>query len=113
MTGAQRVALKLIDFYRDHAWTRGEFARDAEGGGVMAESKDAVSWCMLGAMEKLGISKGLHDNYQTQLPDSLFHSFQKVLPENYSGSIAGFNDSSLGTREKVLEALRKVAKGGE
>lgn len=33
-------------------WTRGESARDINGRPVMTDSKEAVSWCLVGALMK-------------------------------------------------------------
>jgi hypothetical protein len=32
-------------------WTKGAYARDSEGYGVPPSSPDAVSWCLMGAVE--------------------------------------------------------------
>ena len=112
MKASQDVALKLIDFYKDHAWTRGEYARDVDDEAIGPLSNKAVSWCILGAMSKLKISHTEHDNSVEQLAESLFGALKELNNLAHCG-IAYINDTVYGTRDKTMEGLRKVAKGGE
>ena len=108
---AQEMALKLIDFYRDHAWTKGTYARDKTGEQVSIHSEAAVEWCMLGALDKCGIESPCQAALRDSSCRNLYEALVAVLP-GASGSrdIPDLNDFVLGSRDTVMEALRKVAK---
>lgn len=38
-------------------WCQGELARDCSGNGVLPTSQEAVAWCAMGALLKVGRSK--------------------------------------------------------
>ena len=107
----QQKALMLIEFYRTHAWTKGQYARTAEGYSTSAQADDAVSWCMLGAMKRLGINSGFQDRTFYEALEAVSGIEAQENVDCYG--VHHLNDRFLGTRDKVLEALRRVAKGGE
>ena len=113
MNAGQEAALRLIDFYHDHAWTQEAYARDAKGAPVSIGDTEAVSWCLLGAMEKLSIDSNHHDNFSTMIADSLYNGLRKTHPDSFTGGIASLNDQFFASRDAMVEGLRRVAKGGE
>lgn len=57
---AQELATKLLAFYdnKPERWTQNQFARDAAGEKAEWFKEDAVCWCALGGLLKLGAAEG-------------------------------------------------------
>jgi TolB-like protein len=85
-----KAARELIAKY----WTQGDFARNAEGLRVDTRSKDATSWCVMGA---------IHKSAETFTESMEAISF---LQEKVTGNVMRFNDSH--THVEVLAALDKA-----
>lgn len=77
-------------------WTQGEFARDKDGQRVARYSKEAVCWCLIGAIPK-----------QVQFPD--YSHFVDELVKKMNGQlIPNFNDTH--TFPEVKAVLEELAK---
>lgn len=108
MTPAQllRGAADLLE--AEGAWTRGEYARNAQGYPVVPEG--GVCWCAFGALIHVRHANGLpcvgyvstfHD-----LPEAL--ALEEVLWPSYH-DIAYWNDHPDRTQAEVVAALREAA----
>lgn len=74
-------------------WTRDTFARNKNNVSCEPVSKNAVSWCLYGGCERVGITN----------PAPLFSS---VLMEG----MANFNDNRKTTHKKLLKVIDRVIK---
>lgn len=79
------------------AWTKGKSARNKAGEGVWAASAQAVSWCLMGAIEKVGGGER-----QSNLA-------VKASPERMG---AWWNDRQR-SKGPVVRLLRKLSKARE
>lgn len=73
-------------------WTQGKFARNALGKTACPTDFDAVCFCSLGALKRIGKSSSFH--------------LQLRLNEAVGGSIVDYNDSH--THEQVMEVWDKA-----
>ena len=80
-------------------WTKGGYARDKQGRLTRSNSKDAVCFCMLGAM-RTARDAGNQQNAANVL-------LSVLAPLGY-GSIPSFNDSPTTTHADVLSVLDKA-----
>jgi len=80
--------------------TQGVFARTKDGAGTSSRHPDAVSWCMLGALRKEGLT---HAH-----ADQAIKAFSDLLVERYSRDIMMINDSS--THEHANEMFTSTLK---
>ena len=87
-----RAARKLIE--KPEAWTQRVFARDIRGKPTDARSKDAVCWCMTGAVIRVG-----GDHHGPEL--SFLRKAVKGIPEQY-------NDDSLRSHAQVLKRFDRA-----
>lgn len=81
-------------------WIKGDFARDKNGKGLPSKDKNAVCWCLLGAVNKVYREFPHKHNILSKLNNSI----NKLYPNFYS--IEKFNDN-FGT---TIEDIRKVVK---
>lgn len=94
-----RKALALIE--KPENWCRGLSASDANGRFVMPTSKDAVGWCLSGALRAV-TSQGIN-----VLRSQANQALADVLPEAYTGPI-DFNDHPDTTHPMVVDALTRA-----
>jgi hypothetical protein len=73
-------------------WTKGGNARDKDGAHVSAKSKNAVCWCMGGALLVIRSNR----------------SSEKLLRQVCGGSIARFNDAPATTHADVMAAFDRA-----
>lgn len=78
-------------------WTQGEMARNAKGDGVEPESKEAVCFCVVGA---------LHATYENS--NDLDVAFEKLHEVINTYDYSGWNDNPYRTKEQVEEAMMKA-----
>jgi len=81
----------------DAGWCKGASALDAEGLACWSDSKRAVCFCMLGA-----INRAFPDGGQR---DIAFKLIRPLIPANFLGSIYGFNDDPKTTKAMVLATM--------
>lgn len=96
------ILTQARDLISDPArWTRGVYARDAEGRETASRSESAVCWCVHGAIRKVTGS----------VYDTLFSGryAQAALPEGYS-EVHEFNDDPKTTHSDVLALFDRAIK---
>src|SRR5579862_6816673 len=85
-------------------WTQGAFARDARGFAVEATECDAVTFCMIGAIEKAAGQLWPHEHLLALMVDTE-EDAKKVLardPELADYSLSSYNDAQGRTQAEVL-----------
>lgn len=100
------TALEILDctieLLRDPAhWTKGSFARNAEGTNVGVRAPEAVSWCMLGAIDHC-TPMSTHLGHLVELEVS------KVLGDKWYGDLVRFNDDPRRTHGGVIRVLKRA-----
>lgn len=90
----------------ESGWTKGAYARDAEGKGVVSISNSAVSWCALGALEK--VASSLPHREQSKAVNNAISRLRGFLGTCGCSSIAKFNDEAK-NKEVVIGVLKKAA----
>ena len=92
------IAQKLLTHYGDdpQRWTKGIAARDKDGERCLPTSKEAVCWCLLGALETLGLS-----------PEE-----QRMFTSGWDSriAIAQWNDHEKRTFKEVKKRLEEMVK---
>ena len=89
----------VLDLLRDPAkWTKGHYARAADGGRADMYSKEAASFCILGAIGRCHVH---HAPYNEAV-----HRVQAQVKPFVS--IGAFNDSPLTTHADVVRVLKKA-----
>ena len=78
-------------------WIKGATAKDKNGKVVFAEDKQAMCWCLYGALNKCA---------GPQM--STFVTTLQTLDFSVTGSIVSWNDHPITTHEEVLELLDKA-----
>ena len=79
------------------AWTKGTYARDADGNKVSSYDKNAVCWCLQGA-----IHKSSERGHSTEIWDVM----ENFLREKYGYStITSYNDQTLREHSDVIQML--------
>ena len=87
-------------FEDEKRWTQFAEARDQGGGSVGADSPDAVSFCLYGAVQRI---------YQKKDRDEVFNKLTQIT----HCSVIYFNDS-LGYKEKkTINDIRKLVKDAD
>jgi hypothetical protein len=81
-------------------WTKDACARTAAGTPVLSAHKDAVCWCLLGA---IGVSTCSSGNFN----EAVF-ALERALPADCWQSISLFNDAEERTIEQVLELVDRA-----
>jgi xylose isomerase len=96
--------LKAVDaFLSDkHKWTKGAFARDALGVRVNSFHSQAVSFCLLGAMNKVPI--GSPESFQM----ACRMLEQKIRSKTIEPDIPSWNDAYVRTFEDVKGLLKET-----
>ena len=69
------------------SWTQGEFARDAEGAGVSWRSREAVQFCVWGALNRAAYDTTGDRRQAVALADRAARTLRKG-----TGSLSGTND---------------------
>lgn len=92
----------LYDLLKDPKhWTKGSYAKDAEGLPVSSASPDAVCWCLGGAISK--VSDNIED------ANAYFNRLEEILTEMYDAeSIEEFNDDLKTTHADVLKVIEEA-----
>lgn len=86
-------------------WTKGARARNKIGWSVDASAKDAHSWCMVGAVEKVSAKKGRPGKHANQLMTLVCDALAEVTCERHSFGIIGFNDIGATNHSEVLSVI--------
>lgn len=86
-------AYELLD--SSSKWTQGTFARDSDGYSVYPTHKDAVQWCVMGALDVC---------YPD--PNELLNKDWELGKAINSPSLAEWNDATDRTYEEVYEVLK-------
>lgn len=84
----------LEEFFSKHDWCKQDFAFDKNGNYANPRSEEAVSWCLLGACQKINSNK-------------IADLSLAVLKEREDSSISNFNDEILTSKEQLMEFLKK------
>lgn len=85
---------------KPEAWTKGAYARDAEGQNVHAEDEEAVSFCLDGALRRCYVA----------CSEAYYQANERILdaiPEGFFTPIS-FNDFHRTTHADVLALLEKA-----
>lgn len=92
----------------EEGWTQGGRARDAEDFRCLPTSPQAVSWCVLGAMDVTTRDVGSQETLDTA------RVLTAVLPRK-GDNLVSYNDHEKTTKKKMLtlfdRAIEKVMKG--
>lgn len=91
---------KLARDYIRRGWTQNTGARDDEGSSVLVTDPDAVSWCMLGALD---VACRMTDNSY----EDLKYVLGKFLGVSWD-KVAEFNDRNGRTVEQVLAVYDRI-----
>jgi len=91
------VTEKQLEMYRllKRGWCQNSYARNASGQPVPIDSPNAVCFCLVGAMSKVGMSNEEGDNLSFRIPPRF-------------SSLFVFNDDHKQTQEGILEFVRKA-----
>ena len=89
-------------------WTKGEYVRDKNGNKCLVLSKEAVKWCLVGAISKCYFPKRASVNgVNLKHVNKAYDKIKKVLKEcTLYDTLEEFNDNkktTFGTVKKVLE----------
>ena len=84
------------------AWCKHSYAKNANGCDTPAQSKDAVTFCLAGALDRI------YGSMYSRKKDSAYDRLCKYLKRHYGTGIVGFNDRSSTTHAKVLKVCRAV-----
>lgn len=101
-----RTPLEILDcaieLLRDPShWTKGSFARNAEGENVGVRHPEAVTWCMLGAID--------HCTPMSQHTGQLVErQVGKVLGDKWNGDVVRFNDDPRRSHGGVIRVLKRA-----
>ncbi len=90
----------------ESSWTRGCVARNRNGTPVSPIGRDAVSWCLIGALEKCDGSCEAFESLRAVI-GKYFPARSKVSNSDCP-SISLFNDSHLTTHAEVRALLRET-----
>ena len=105
ITGAKRILSSAADLIEDTGWTQGAFCRNARGKACRMGSKDAVSYCLIGAVSTLV------DNEDDERAQSICGTAFALL-KTVTGviSLDNWNDDPNRTKDDVLHALRMASR---
>jgi len=98
------VLTKVLALLRTpEQWTQGTPARDADGNPVLCNSRDAKSFCLVGALYRAadGQYAGAHDGARTLLTKA-------IIAIDRTWSIVTFNDDPTTRHADVLRVLRRA-----
>lgn len=110
MTSALKVLVSVRELLSDEKrWTQGQEARDVSGDGVPPTSKDAVCWCLLGALYKSALLRQVCGDLAPEEATEAWMSAVGLTckiasPDNPDG-IGDFNDRFDTTHADVLRVL--------
>ena len=89
------------------AWTKGTFARDADGNKVSSYDKNAVCWCLEGAIHKASDSLRGHST-------EIWNVMDEFLKEKYGySSMVAYNDHTLREHSDIVRMLDSFIKEAE
>ena len=102
MPVSEPMKTPVLDLLSDETrWCRGTFARNKDGYPVASDHADAVSWCLVGAVNKCygvsSISSGA--------------AIGKLMDLSYRRSASGissFNDAAGRTHAQILEVVKEA-----
>jgi len=101
---------RVADLLRpEGAWIKGETARTGNNRTVASNSKDAVCWCLLGAVTRIREELQIFDYaYWVSIRAILTKAMSEVdtiYSDNSFPAMAAWNDRPERTKEEVLSAL--------
>jgi hypothetical protein len=105
-----QILLGACHLLEERGWNRGSMARDANGDTCGLDSKDAVSYCLSGALVK---SWRDHDRANEDFYFRLFErQFSEVILKKYNHryTLTRWNDDIATCREAVVELIHAVIK---
>lgn len=105
-----QILLGACHLLEERGWNRGSMARDANGDTCGLDSKDAVSYCLSGALVK---SWRDHDRANEDFYFRLFErQFSDVILKKYNHgyTLTRWNDDVATCRESVVELIHAVIK---
>lgn len=100
-------------------WAQGAMALDARGEEVEVNSRRAVCWCLLGAVERVSPPGMLWTFEAGSLLDQLGAALREVDPKGREYALAEWNDDPNRTQAQVLKLLARaellalIAEGAE
>ena len=83
--------MKLSEFFKENGWCKGGYAKDHNGCWDSVDSPKAVSFCLAGAMLKLGYSFAEHIK----------------VSDSFGRNITTFNDLICESKEQLINELEK------
>jgi len=84
-------------------WTKGAFAKNKDGIRTNYSSRNAVCWCLLGAMDKC------YDKSGWEFQFALFNKLRTVIKTKYNiTGVSKFNDAPERTFEEVHNLLKEL-----
>lgn len=88
-------------------WTKGDYARDAEGKPVHFTSPSATCWCLVGAIRAVAMEHRIsHIAVRLEVLEYLRHT-GRVLRLN--SALATWNDDPARTQSEVLSLLNELS----
>lgn len=94
----------------EHGWTRGCHAKNASGNSVSPSARDAVCWCLEGAVIAERSSSFTYEDFRLAM-DALAEQIPAVsrVPGSTSGqNVVRYNDVILKSRQEALAWLDKA-----
>jgi len=101
LTPAQ-YALKAAKFLETHKWIKGEEALDKEGGSCLPRSKEAASFCVIGALKAVGATSNIIQKIDKNMPGN-DNDYGEYI------SLVEYNDQIATRKSQVINKLRKIA----
>lgn len=89
---------KAAEFLDKNGWTQGTYARDKDGNPVDPESKDAVSFCAVGVLDRI------------KAPNEVYAEVFHYLTNRKHSSIPSYNDKYAKDKRYIQRLFRNVAK---
>lgn len=118
---AEKIVTGMLELFSEpEAWTKGEYARDANGGAVMITSENAVCWCLVGGMSLVEFDLISSDDGRLRFTDDELTELGRLIealtdvvddhvePDPLNNSLSVFNDSDNTTHDDILAVLREV-----
>lgn len=87
-------------------WTQRAAARDINGFSCYPEEKEAFSFCLVGAAEK--VISILSEKPRTETRIKINEILRKFIPTKEYNSITKFNDDKNTTHEDIIKLLDKI-----
>lgn len=90
----------IIDFYKDHDWCRGFYARREDGSQCYSDNPEAKSFCIVGAKTKAIGSTSAGPESEVR-HNNIMNALKGVCGQN----IVEWNDRIARTKEEVVQLL--------